>query len=154
MTLPCVNTQRLFCRPYAVQGIPSITLAIRYIFRACSAIEYMSAHEVSAPSFFEPLSYKHSSPCLISTSCRIQSADAAELELSCPLEPGGHGQIPLFREVEPGCARRYVLANIETKGGVRRGDRVWQIAFGSGFKCNSAIWRALRHVNTQHAVWT
>ncbi|CAL8469239.1 g8780 [Coccomyxa elongata] len=48
----------------------------------------------------------------------------------------------------------YVLANIETKGGVRRGDRVWQIAFGSGFKCNSAIWRALRHVNTQHAVWT
>ena len=51
-------------------------------------------------------------------------------------------------------ARRYVLANIETKGNVRRGDRVWQIAFGSGFKCNSAIWRALRNVNTQHPVWT
>ena len=49
--------------------------------------------------------------------------------------------------------RRYVLANIETKGNVRRGDRVWQIAFGSGFKCNSAIWRALRNVNTQHSVW-
>lgn len=49
--------------------------------------------------------------------------------------------------------RRYVLANIETKGGVRRGDRVWQIAFGSGFKCNSAIWRALRNINTQHSVW-
>jgi 3-ketoacyl-CoA synthase len=49
--------------------------------------------------------------------------------------------------------RRYVLANIETKGSVRRGDRVWQIAFGSGFKCNSAIWRALRNVNTQHSVW-
>ena len=25
-------------------------------------------------------------------------------------------------------------AGIETRKGVRRGDRVWQIAFGSGFK--------------------
>ncbi|CBI32597.3 unnamed protein product, partial [Vitis vinifera] len=27
------------------------------------------------------------------------------------------------------------------------GNRVWQIAFGSGFKCNSAVWQALRNVN-------
>ncbi|KAK9845571.1 hypothetical protein WJX84_002610, partial [Apatococcus fuscideae] len=47
----------------------------------------------------------------------------------------------------------YVLANIETLRGVRHGDRVWQIAFGSGFKCNSAVWRALRRVNTQHSAW-
>jgi 3-ketoacyl-CoA synthase len=46
-----------------------------------------------------------------------------------------------------------VLANIETKRGVRRGERVWQIAFGSGFKCNSAVWRALRPVNDRHAAW-
>jgi hypothetical protein len=49
--------------------------------------------------------------------------------------------------------RRYVLANIETKVGVRRGERVWQIAFGSGFKCNSAVWRALRPVSTRHEAW-
>ena len=101
---------------------------------------------------------------------------------------------------------RYVLSNIETKQGVRRGDRVWQvrccsfpaavlpsgvrgfgteihaaglnngarspkscqaslslprltssspmqIAFGSGFKCNSAVWRALRNINDRHEVW-
>lgn len=58
------------------------------------------------------------------------------------------------RVLSRACGCRYVLANIETKGGVRRGDRVWQIAFGSGFKCNSAIWRALHNINTQHAVWT
>ncbi|KAH7567259.1 hypothetical protein ACOSP7_010939 [Xanthoceras sorbifolium] len=40
----------------------------------------------------------------------------------------------------------YELAYIEAKGRMRRGNRVWQIAFGSGFKCNSAVWEALRHV--------
>jgi 3-ketoacyl-CoA synthase len=40
----------------------------------------------------------------------------------------------------------YELAYTEAKGRVCEGDRVWQIAFGSGFKCNSAIWRALRPI--------
>ncbi|GFP88173.1 3-ketoacyl-coa synthase 1 [Phtheirospermum japonicum] len=40
----------------------------------------------------------------------------------------------------------YELAYTEAKGRVRKGDRVWQIAFGSGFKCNSAVWRALREI--------
>lgn len=29
---------------------------------------------------------------------------------------------------------------------MHRGDRLWQIAFGAGFKCNSAVWRALRTI--------
>ncbi|PSS19798.1 3-ketoacyl-CoA synthase [Actinidia chinensis var. chinensis] len=41
----------------------------------------------------------------------------------------------------------YELAYIEAKGRIHRGNRVWQIAFGSGFKCNSAVWQALRNVN-------
>lgn len=40
----------------------------------------------------------------------------------------------------------YELAYAEAKGRICSGDRVWQIAFGSGFKCNSAVWRALRAV--------
>ncbi|XP_010251878.1 PREDICTED: 3-ketoacyl-CoA synthase 1 [Nelumbo nucifera] len=40
----------------------------------------------------------------------------------------------------------YELAYTEAKGRVSSGDRIWQIAFGSGFKCNSAVWKALRAV--------
>lgn len=47
----------------------------------------------------------------------------------------------------------YVLAQIESTQGVRRGDKVWQIAFGSGFKCNSAVWRALRDNDKVHDCW-
>lgn len=37
----------------------------------------------------------------------------------------------------------YELKFVENEGRVRRGDRLWQIAFGSGFKCNSAVWESL-----------
>ncbi|KAK6120058.1 hypothetical protein DH2020_046188 [Rehmannia glutinosa] len=40
----------------------------------------------------------------------------------------------------------YELAYAEAKRRVRKGDRIWQVAFGSGFKCSSVIWRALRDV--------
>ena len=48
---------------------------------------------------------------------------------------------------------RYVLAAAEHSNRVRRNDRVLQVAFGSGFKCNSVVWQALRANHTQHVAW-
>ena len=59
----------------------------------------------------------------------------------------------MLQQFKAGCPYRYVLSNIESKQGVRKGDRIWQIAFGSGFKCNSAVWRAMRTINDQHSAW-
>ncbi|KAL6961802.1 very-long-chain 3-oxoacyl-CoA synthase [Sarracenia purpurea var. burkii] len=41
----------------------------------------------------------------------------------------------------------YALAYKEAKEKIKKGDRVWQMAFGSGFKCSSVIWRAIRTIN-------
>ncbi|GAB4815153.1 hypothetical protein N2152v2_002199 [Parachlorella kessleri] len=47
----------------------------------------------------------------------------------------------------------YSFGFIESVQGVRRGDVVWQVGFGSGFKCNSAVWRALRPIKQVHGAW-
>lgn len=38
----------------------------------------------------------------------------------------------------------YELAYIERAGLIKRGENVFQIALGSGFQCNSAVWRRLK----------
>jgi 3-ketoacyl-CoA synthase len=48
----------------------------------------------------------------------------------------------------------YELAYHEAKGRVRKGNLVWQIAFGSGFKCNSAVWQSLCTIKpSKHSPW-
>ncbi|WVZ81674.1 hypothetical protein U9M48_029027 [Paspalum notatum var. saurae] len=47
----------------------------------------------------------------------------------------------------------YELAYIEAKGRMRRGDRVWMIGFGSGFKCNSAAWECIEPAANAQGPW-
>ena len=48
---------------------------------------------------------------------------------------------------------RYILANLEHTGSINKGDRIWQLGFGGGFKCNSAVWKACRSIRDHHACW-
>lgn len=40
----------------------------------------------------------------------------------------------------------YELAYLEANKRIKNGDRIWQVTFGSGFKCNSVVWKALKNV--------
>ncbi|KAL7588634.1 hypothetical protein Lser_V15G37092 [Lactuca serriola] len=40
----------------------------------------------------------------------------------------------------------YEMGYIEAKGRMKKGNRVWQIGFGSGFKCNSVVWKCIRDI--------
>nr|GEW08258.1 3-ketoacyl-CoA synthase 5-like [Tanacetum cinerariifolium] len=48
----------------------------------------------------------------------------------------------------------YELGYIEAKGRMKKGDRVWQIGFGSGFKCNSGVWECNKDIEaTKAGAW-
>ncbi|XP_051214690.1 3-ketoacyl-CoA synthase 5 [Lolium perenne] len=47
----------------------------------------------------------------------------------------------------------YELAYMEAKGRMRKGDRVWMIGFGSGFKCNSAAWECIEPARNADGPW-
>lgn len=43
----------------------------------------------------------------------------------------------------------YGLAYSEAKGRIKKGNQVWQMAFGSGFKCNSLVWKAIKTIKSE-----
>jgi 3-ketoacyl-CoA synthase len=47
----------------------------------------------------------------------------------------------------------YELAYIEAKGRMRKGDRVWMIGFGAGYKCNTAVWVCTRPSIDANGPW-
>lgn len=56
-------------------------------------------------------------------------------------------ELQIIAELGNTCGVERVGGVLPPKGKERRlckGDRIWQIAFGSGFKCNSAVWQCLK----------
>jgi len=42
----------------------------------------------------------------------------------------------------------YELSYSERMGYIKKNDNIWQIALGSGFKCNSAVWKSLKTIKS------
>ena len=74
--------------------------------------------------------------------------DAIEESLKLQREDGEASRMALYRFGNTSSSSLwYELCYLEAKGRVKKGDRVWQIAFGSGFKCNSAAWKCISDID-------
>ena len=47
----------------------------------------------------------------------------------------------------------YELGYIDAKNRIKKGDRVWMIGFGSGFKCNSVVWKCIQSASNLDGPW-
>lgn len=86
--------------------------------------------------------------------CTVQiQIPSSPVQTAVPMPANSNGSLLMITS----CAVnecRYNWSYVETKNGVNTGDRVWQLAFGSSFKVASAVWTALKPINTQHDAWT
>lgn len=82
--------------------------------------------------------------------------DAVEKSLNLQKEDGEASRMTLYRFGNTSSSSVwYELNYLEAKGRVKRGDRVWQIAFGSGFKCNSAVWKCISEIDPKaRSAWS
>lgn len=83
--------------------------------------------------------------CILATSKKVLNEIQKNLELTEDYMEASRKTLERFGNTSSSSVW-YELAYLEANTRIQRGDRIWQIAFGSGFKCNSVVWKALRNV--------
>lgn len=121
--------------PFSKQLIFLVTLAWRHLFLPKSNSSNVPDYKLAFDHF-----------CVHAASKTVLDEIQANMELSDENVEASRMTLHRFGNTSSSSIW-YELAYLEAKDRVRRGDRLWQLAFGSGFKSNSAVWRAKRHVN-------
>lgn len=126
--------------PFSEQLIFFATLVWRHLFGSKSAGgNSPSTHKPYIPDY--KLAFEHF--CVHAASKTILDELQRNLELSDKNMEASRMTLHRFGNTSSSSIW-YELAYLEAKERVKRGDRVWQLAFGSGFKCNSIVWRSMR----------
>ncbi|XP_034920567.1 3-ketoacyl-CoA synthase 15 [Populus alba] len=89
------------------------------------------------------LAFEH--VCILATSKKVLDEIQKNLELTEEYMEASKKTLERFGNTSSSSVW-YELAYLETNTRIKRGDRIWQLAFGSGFKCNSVVWKALGNV--------
>jgi 3-ketoacyl-CoA synthase len=88
------------------------------------------------------LAFEH--VCILATSKKVLDEIQKNLELTEEYMEASRKTLERFGNTSSSSIW-YELAYLEANSRINSGDRIWQIAFGSGFKCNSVVWKALRN---------
>ncbi|CAL9110605.1 unnamed protein product [Musa textilis] len=136
--------------PFSEQLLFFATLLYRHLFPKPTTTTTTSSSKPYIPDY--KLAFEHF--CIHAASKAVLDALQTNLELEDRHMEASRAALHRFGNTSSSSIW-YELAYLEAKGRVRRGDRVWQIAFGSGFKCNSAVWKAMRRVRrpSTHNPW-
>ncbi|CAK7345844.1 unnamed protein product [Dovyalis caffra] len=86
------------------------------------------------------LAFEH--VCILATSKKVLDELQKNLELTEEYMEASKKTLERFGNTSSSSVW-YELAYLEANARIKRGDRIWQLAFGSGFKCNSVVWKAL-----------
>lgn len=89
------------------------------------------------------LAFEH--VCVVATSKKVLDEVQKNLELTEEYMEASRKTLERFGNTSSS-SNWYELAYLEFEERVKKGDRVCQIAAGSGFMCNSVVWKALRNV--------
>ncbi|XP_077238642.1 3-ketoacyl-CoA synthase 10-like [Tasmannia lanceolata] len=116
-----------------------LVLPVSEQFQFFKTLLFMKETEIYIPDY--KLAFEH--VCILASSKRILDELQKNLELTEEYMEASRKTLERFGNTSSSSVW-YELAYLEANRKIKRGDRVWQIVFGSGFKCNSVVWKALR----------
>ncbi|PON88481.1 Very-long-chain 3-ketoacyl-CoA synthase [Trema orientale] len=96
------------------------------------------SNQTKSTAFFEHL-------CIVATSKKVLDEMQRKLGLEEDHMKASRKTLERFGNTSSSSVW-YELAYLESNSKIKSGDRIWQIAFGSGIKCNSVVWKALKNV--------